>query len=194
MPSHIGLLGGTFDPVHNGHLSIAKSFINSGIINELWVLLTPFPPHKDGNHHASYSDRLEMLKAAFDGIKNVTISTVENELPKPSYTVQTIRHLKEEYPGTDFYYCMGEDSLSQFHTWKFYQEILEECNLLVAHRPNAKHEDVASQILDKTVFVDHEPVNISSTQVKDYLKEEKSISELVPDKVAEIIDKKKLYR
>lgn len=194
MPTQIGLLGGTFDPVHNGHLSIANSFINSGLIDELWVLLTPFPPHKNGNQHASYNDRLNMLKYAFEGVEKVSISTVENELPKPSYTVQTIRYLKKTYPLVNFYYCMGEDSLSQFHTWKYYREILDECELLVAHRPKAQHEDVDSHILEKTRFVDHDPVNISSSQIKEYLKEGKSISELVPDKVTETIDNKQLYR
>lgn len=194
MSSKIGLLGGTFDPVHNGHVSIAQSFIKSGFIDALWVLLTPFPPHKKGENHASYTDRLKMLEKAFEGFTKLKISTVENELPKPSYTVQTIRHLKNEFPDTEFFYCMGEDSLSRFHSWKYHKEILDECSLLVAHRPDATHDDVNSDILSRTKFIDHDPVNISSTKIKRLISDAKPIKEFVPDKVSEIIEKKNLYR
>jgi len=130
----IGLFGGTFDPVHNGHVSIARSFMNSGVIDELWILLTPNPPHKKDGKQVQYSSRLAMLNNAFADLP-VTILTIENDLPKPSYTFQTIRHLKKEHPNYEFYFCMGEDSLAQFDTWKFFKEILEEANLLVAKRP-----------------------------------------------------------
>lgn len=194
MPTEVGLMGGTFDPVHNGHVSIAKSFVESGLIDELWILLTPYPPHKKNEDHSDYSLRLEMLKNAFEGFSNLKISTIENKLPKPSYTVRTIRYFKKKHPDKRFYFCMGEDSLSQFHNWKKSDEILEECNLLVAHRPEATHEDVDPEILSKVRFVDHEPVDISSTMIRKRLRAGKSISELVPDKVNEIIEKKNLYR
>ncbi len=189
----IGLLGGTFDPVHNGHIEIANSFIGSGIIDELWVLLTPFPPHKNQEKHISYEKRLQMLRAGFQSL-NCRILTVEKDLPKPSYTYRTIQYLKKEYPSTDFYFCMGEDSLSNFNTWKFYRNILEEANLLVARRPNSNHDDVLPAILKQTSFVDHTPVEISSSQIRERINEPEFIRQNIPKKVASIIEKEELYR
>ncbi len=194
MTMKVGLFGGTFDPVHNGHISIAEAFLESGFIDELWVLLTPYPPHKQENDKSSYSIRLRMLKSAFDGLDKVTISTIENELQKPSYTVQTVRHLKQEYPETQFYFCMGEDSLSKFHTWKYYDEILDECQLLVAKRPGVSHQSVDDEILEHTHFVEHTPVDISSSTIKQRIKEKASIKEFLPKKVLAIIEKNQLYR
>ncbi|MTI86661.1 MAG: nicotinate (nicotinamide) nucleotide adenylyltransferase [Balneolaceae bacterium] len=194
MVKRIGLFGGTFDPVHKGHESIADSFLNSEYIDELWVLLTPFPPHKKEQNHAPYKFRLQMLKAVFSAKQNIRISTVENQLPKPSFSVQTIRHLKKNYPENNFLYCMGEDSLAQFNQWKFYQEILEECELLVAHRPGSHHDDVEQKILEKTHFVDHVPLAISSTEVKEAItRGEASIKEKLDKQVCSIIDKEQLY-
>lgn len=192
MSKSIGLFGGTFDPVHNGHLSIARSFLDSGLIDELWVLLTPNPPHKE-NNQTPYEIRLKMLQKAFEGMNQVTINTIENELPKPSYSVQTIRYLKSEFPETTFFFCMGEDSLAQFNSWKFYTEILDECELLVARRPGVTHEDVEDQVLRRTHFVDHTPKDISSSGIKELVSAGKSIDGLVPESVAKIIEKEQLY-
>lgn len=193
MPARIGLFGGTFDPVHRGHVSIAESFLNSGFIDELWVLLTPFPPHKQGNGHTIYELRHRMLKAAFEGMESVKILTVENELPKPSYTINTIRHLKSTYPDKEFHFCMGEDSLTGFHTWKFHEDILEEAKLLAAERPEYDRSLVSGYILEKTTFVTHEPLSISSSEIKERISNKESIETFVPDKVLRIIVDEKIY-
>lgn len=193
MAHRVGLFGGTFDPVHNGHVSIAQSFLDSGNIDELWVLLTPYPPHKQEKKTTSYQTRLDMLEAAFAGMEKVKINTIENSLPKPSYSVQTIRYLKKEYPNTTFFYCMGEDSLAKFHTWKFYDEILEECDLLVAQRPGVSHEETQDDILAHTCFVPHTPLDISSSDIRDEAKKGKSIQNMVPEEVALIIENEQLY-
>jgi nicotinate-nucleotide adenylyltransferase len=193
MAHRVGLFGGTFDPVHNGHVSIAQSFLDSGNIDELWVLLTPYPPHKQEKKTTSYQTRLDMLEAAFAGMEKVKINTIESSLPKPSYSVQTIRHLKKEYPDTTFFYCMGEDSLAKFHTWKFYDEILEECDLLVAQRPGVSHEETQDDILAHTRFVPHTPLDISSSDIRDEAKKGKSIQNMVPEEVALIIENEQLY-
>ncbi|MFD2532243.1 nicotinate (nicotinamide) nucleotide adenylyltransferase [Gracilimonas halophila] len=193
MTHRVGLFGGTFDPVHNGHISIAQSFIDSSIIDELWVLLTPFPPHKQEKSTTSYQTRLDMLEVAFSGMEKVKINTVENSLPKPSYSIQTIRHLKKEYPDTTFFYCLGEDSLAKFHTWKFYDKILEECELLVAQRPGVSHDETEDDILSQTHFVSHTPLDISSSDIRSEAKKKTSIREEVPEEVALIIENEQLY-
>lgn len=194
MSKRIGLFGGTFDPVHNGHVSIADSFLKCGLIDELWVLLTPFPPHKQTENQVPYTIRLTLLEAAFGDTPKLSINTIENRLPKPSYSVQTIRHLKDEYPDATFYYCMGEDSLAHFHTWKYYAEILEECELLVAKRPGVSHDEVEDRILSRTHFVSHTPLEISSSSIKERVDSGKSIKELLPKTVHKIIEKEQLYR
>jgi nicotinate-nucleotide adenylyltransferase len=193
MSLRVGLFGGTFDPVHNGHISIAESFINTEMIDELWVLLTPYPPHKQENNPATYKIRLEMLESAFKDTSGIKVSTIENELTKPSYSVQTIRHLKKKYPDTTFFYCMGEDSLNKFHTWKYYEEILEECRLLVAQRPGASHQEVEKAILGRTHFVTHTPLDISSSEIRELVSEGRTITDIVPTEVAKTIEKEQLY-
>jgi len=189
----IGLLGGTFDPVHKGHIKIAHSFLKSGFIDELWVLLTPFPPHKKEHKKVPYSIRLEMLEAAFSEL-NCKVLSVENELPKPSYTFRTIQYLKKIHPSFRFLFCMGEDSLSQFHTWKHHDKILEEADLLVAKRPNTNHNNVNKEILKQTFFVDHEPVEISSSDIRNRIEEKDFINKNLPNHVISIIEKENLYR
>ena len=190
----IGLFGGTFDPVHNGHLSIADSFLKSGTIDQLWVLLTPFPPHKEDENHASYATRLKMLKAAFEGMSQLSILTIENELPKPSYSYNTIRHLIEvNNPDYQFFFCIGEDNLAKFHTWKFHEQILDQVNLLVANRPGADHSQVKNYILEKTTFVNHEPLDISSSEIKEKIQRHEEIKKMIPRKVLGIIEQEALY-
>lgn len=189
----IGLLGGTFDPVHNGHIKITRSFLQSGCVDELWISLTPFPPHKINENHVSYETRLKMLREAFLDI-NCTILTIENELPRPSYTYRTIQVLKESNPEHDFYFCMGEDSLAQFHTWKHFDKILEEANLLVARRPNSDHKHVQESILKKTTFVDHDPIEISSSEIKSNITDSNFLRKNLSPKVISIIEKENLYR
>ena len=189
----IGLFGGTFDPVHNGHIEIAKSFLSSNFIDELWILLTPFPPHKSAEFNVTYSCRYEMLKCAFRDI-NCSILTIENELSTPSYTFRTIKHLKTEFPDHKFFFCMGEDSLEKFDTWRHYERILEEADLLVAQRPKTDHNNVLPEILEKTHFVNHEPIEISSSEIKARINDPGFLSKNLPDKVISIIEKENLYR
>ncbi|WP_421774637.1 nicotinate (nicotinamide) nucleotide adenylyltransferase [Gracilimonas sp.] len=193
MSARIGLFGGTFDPVHNGHISIARSFLQSDLIDELWILLTPHPPHKSGEFQTAYELRFKMLKKVFSGEKKVFIKTIENELPKPSYSVQTIRYLKEHHSDNTYFYCMGEDSLVQFHTWKYYEEILEECKLLVAQRPGESHEEVAENILKRAHFIDHTPLDVSSSEIRENVANGVSIIDQVPKEVIKVIEKEQLY-
>lgn len=194
MADRIGIFGGTFDPVHNGHLSIARSFLDSGYIDELWILPSPDPPHKTDQTLTEFPLRKRMLEAAFSPFGNVVVSDLENRLPHPSYTIQTIEHLKKQYPEKTFYLCIGEDSLIEFDTWYKPGRILEECELLVASRPGIDTEGVRSEIMRRSHFVDHEPVQISSTELRSRLREGKDVDNLLPDPVLKIIEKQELYQ
>lgn len=191
---YIGLLGGTFDPVHNGHVSIARSFADSVYIDELWVLLTPAPPHKNHQSIASYRHRKKMLELAFENQNNIFISDVEASLPEPSYTIHTVEYLKKKYPETVFYWCIGEDSLVNFTSWYKWQNILKQVSLLVASRPDVDKKKPASISSSNIKWVDHEPVNISSTRLRDKLKKGEKTDFLLPPKVMAYIKKNNLYQ
>lgn len=190
----IGLFGGTFDPVHNGHLAIARSYLNSGYIDELWVILTPDPPHKSSQKLSAYDLRKEMLEKAFSGMDHVKISDVEKSLPRPSYTIQTVRHLAKQFPAYRFYLCIGEDSLLDFEKWYKWEEILNCCDLLVAVRPDAGASKVSSSIMSHSRFIDHKPVEVSSSELRDNIARGGDVSDLIPPEVYDVIRKQKLYR
>lgn len=190
----IGLLGGSFDPVHIGHLAIAQSFLESGFLSELWLLLTPDPPHKPEQPLTDYDQRLEMLKTAFQEFEQVTVSDVERHLPQPSYTIQTLKYLSEKYPDEKFYLCIGEDSLHEFKQWKDWASILDYCELLVARRPNHSNTELDSTIAQKTHFVSHHPVDISSTSIRHAVSEGHDISDLVPPEIDHLIEQFNLYK
>ncbi len=190
----IGLLGGTFDPVHNGHLAIAQSFLESGYLAELWLLLTPNPPHKTDQKLSDYDLRLEMSKAAFQDVEGVMVSDIEQQLPKPSYTIQTLRHLADKYPTEKFYLCIGEDSLREFKQWKNWESILDYCELLVARRPESNALELDPVISQQTHFVDHDVVDISSTRIRRSVIKGQDISSLVPSQVHHLIQHFNLYK
>lgn len=189
----IGIFGGSFNPVHKGHLAIAGSFLDSGYISELWVLLTPDPPHKEGEELVSYRLRFRMLQEVFDDWEQVRVSDLETDLPKPSYTLQTLQYLTEKYPDKSFYLCIGGDSARHFIQWHRWREILSYCKLLVARRSTEELE-LDSTVAENAHIIDHEPVPISSTEIRNKISEGEDISELVPSEVEDLIHTHNLYQ
>lgn len=193
MQRRIGLYGGTFDPIHMGHISLVRSFLNSGHIDLIWILLTPYPPHKEYINITEYSHRKSMLQLAFSSFKNVEILDIETELPKPSFTYQTIEYLVRNNLNSSFLYCMGSDSLTNFHKWKHPKLILNYVDLLVAKRPGFEISSIDHTFLDQTTLIDHHPLDISSTKIKMSLKSNKSIKGLVQTDVENYIKTHHLY-
>lgn len=192
----VGLLGGSFDPVHNGHRAIAESFLKSEFISELWILLTPDPPHKPDRTFSAYDLRFQMLQAAFRGMAKVRIKKIEKELPKPSYTLQTLQFLTKECPDKIFYLCIGEDSLRDFKSWYRWRDILSYCDLLVARRPvdDQLKSPLDEEISPKIHYVSHRPIDISSTEIREAVAKGKSVGEWVPAEVEKIIEEHNLYK
>jgi nicotinate-nucleotide adenylyltransferase len=194
MTGRIGLFGGVFDPVHMGHISIARSFLNSNVVQELIVLPSPVPPHKDASDITSFHHRLEMLKFAFKSIENIRISDLENRLPSPSYTLQTISYLQNNNPGALFYLCIGQDSLESFTSWHQYKSILDRITLIVAERPGYNKKDIPEELMEKSIFTDHKPVKVSSTKIRKLAGYNLNFEGDLPDSVLEYIEKHNLYR
>ncbi len=186
--SHIGLFFGSFNPVHIGHLIIAQTFLNELKLDAVWFVLSPHNPLKDKKDLWPDEKRLEILKLAIAGNSKFEICNVELELPQPSYTINTLQHLQAQYPGTNFQLLIGSDNLENFALWKDYEHILANYKIGVYMRPEAQ----------KNAFFGHENVqivnapllDISSTQIREFLQEKKSVRYLVPDAVFEYLNRK----
>lgn len=196
----LGLLGGTFDPPHNGHLAIADAARHA--LNLLQVLFIPArqPPHKLDEPVSPVEARVAMLERALKGYPYFVMSLIEVGRAGPSYTVDTLRELRAELaPATELYFIMGMDSLYNLPTWHQPEEIVRLCKLAVLKRPGytADLEALERQVPGvkrAVVFVRSPEISISSTEIEARVRSGKAIRALVPPGVAEYIDKHRLYR
>jgi nicotinate-nucleotide adenylyltransferase len=192
IPRRIGIFGGSFNPIHNGHLNICNAFLMSGSIDELWVIPVFDPPHKSSDDLLSFDDRFEMTKIAFQSFSSVKILDIEKLLPKPNYTLQTLQYLKEQNDDASFILCIGSDSLTYFHTWYNYKSILDITTLLVAKRAGYVYTKIETEILNKVVFVDSSIFPESSTAIREEIKI-KGFSNQIPSEVMYYIKKHNLF-
>lgn len=189
----VGVMGGSFDPPHLGHIGIAKSFLGSGLIDRLMVVPVYVPPHKN-NDLSGFDIRLKMTRVAFDGIDRISVSDVESRLGVPSYTWNTIRYLKATGTGSDIRLCIGSDSLREFTTWYRYREILENCRLLVAERPGFSRPELPEEFTGRVTFISHIPQDVSATEIRRMAAEGELSARYVPEGVLKIISNEGLYR
>jgi nicotinate-nucleotide adenylyltransferase len=195
----LGILGGTFDPPHIGHQSLAEASLRQlRLAGVLWVL-TPDPPHKDRPDIAPYAFRREMVQAAIAMNPAFTLCEVESERPGPHYMVDTITILRERNPGAEYTLLLGEDSLRDLPTWNRPQDLLALCDLAVLRRPDRKADLAALENLlpgigARTTFLDAAPVDISSTEIRERIRRGEGIAGLVPPAVENIIRRESLYK
>ncbi|MEX1011248.1 MAG: nicotinate (nicotinamide) nucleotide adenylyltransferase [Balneolaceae bacterium] len=188
MGGRSGIFGGAFNPVHNGHLGIAHSFLNSGLINELLILPVWHPPHKGNSSLENFDHRIEMARIAFSGVDGCKVSDLESRLDSPSYTLKTVDYLNHRNPQTTWFLCMGEDSAASLKKWYQYRELLEKVTVLIASRPGYSQISVEPDLRERMIWVEHSPDNLSSSQIRSGHQQEE-----VPDGVREYIIKHKLY-
>ena len=177
-----GLFFGTFDPLHNGHVSIAKYFIKKLDLDELWLIVTPLNPFKKTQNISSELNRLEMVKSFCSNQKQIICSSVEFELSKPNYTADTLNYIVNKNPKTKFFVILGEDNLNSLHLWKDFKNILEY-PICVYPRKNLKKTS-NTLINHKMVRIYDAPVmDISSSLIRNLIKENKSFKDLVPEEI-----------
>jgi nicotinate-nucleotide adenylyltransferase len=187
----IGLLFGSFNPVHVGHLIIANYMANYTTLDKVWLVVSPQNPLKKYGDLINTYDRLEMCKLATDNSKNIEISDVELKLPAPSYTIDTLAHLKEKYPQHEFALIMGSDNLVSLPKWKNYKLILRDYQVFVYPRPGYENTDLAAH---PSVTITMTPLmELSATFIRQSLKEKKNVQYFVPDVVLDFIESKNLY-
>ena len=141
----IGLYGGTFDPVHRGHLAIAEQVLARYRLDTLLIIPAARPPHKE-QPQASYAQRVAMLEVALTGMDRVSLSLIESERDVPSYTYDTCLELRQRLGPQDFYLIIGADSFCELHLWYRYRELLELLDLLVAARPAFPFRQLAEEV------------------------------------------------
>ena len=168
----IGIFGGSFDPIHNEHISLAKQAINDLGLDKLFVIPAANPPHKPWRVLASDEHRLELCRLAFAGEEKIAISDYEILSGGTSYTYLTLRHFKERYPEAEFYLLVGTDMLRNFPYWKNPEEILETCTLAVCARAededwtSREQADFYSRFGKNFVVLSYEGKDVSSTQIR----------------------------
>ncbi len=196
----IGIFGGTFDPPHIGHLILAaESHYWLNLDRVLWVL-TPYPPHKQGQPILAVDYRLEMVQAAILGNPAFELSRIDLDRQPPLYSVDTVRLLSEQYPEAEMVYLIGGDSLHDLPAWHAPRELLRVCDEIgVMRRPGdqidlASLEEKLPGISAKVRFVEAPLLEISSTEIRQRAKEGEPFRYYVPRSVFEIIVNNGLYR
>ena len=196
MKKRIGLYFGTFNPIHIGHLIIANYMVEFSDLEEIWMVVTPHNPLKKKKTLLDDIQRLTMVRIALEDYPKLKASNIEFGMEQPNYTVNTLAHLEEEYPETDFCLIMGEDNLKSFHKWKNYEVILDRYAIYVYPRISASTAN--TQKIDAThpsiTKVNAPIMELSSTFIRKSIKEGKNIRPMLPEAVWKYVDEMSFYR
>lgn len=219
----IGIFGGSFNPIHNGHVALGRAMLSAVLLDEVWYMVSPRNPLKvQSSDLAPEEERFQITQAALSGEPGLVASDYEFHLPRPSYTWNTLQHLSQDYPAADFVLIIGGDNWDCFDKWAHYEDILKNYEVAVYPRkgmmaekvPKAKsHSDVKTRSDTKTsceadivtmtntvwgeakkvTFVDLPLMDVCSTQVREMIRSGNDISHLVPPAVAKKVEKTSLY-
>ncbi len=192
MGKHIGLFFGSFNPVHTGHLIIANYMVEHTDMDEVWMVVSPHNPFKQRSDLAHEKDRYKMIQLALSNHKKIKASNVEFNLSKPSYTINTVKHLTTTHPNHLFSIIIGSDNLKRLPNWKSAKSLIRNHKFYVYKRSGYQlgtWKDHNHVLLLKAPVL-----NISATYVRSQIAKEKSIDFLVHDSVKDYIVKKTLYQ
>lgn len=188
----IGLFFGSFNPVHTGHLIIANYIRETTDLDKVWMVVSPQNPFKEKQSLLNEYDRLHLLRLAIEGNDGLMASDIEFKLPKPSYTIDTLTHLKEKHPAYQFSLIMGGDNLASLHKWKNYELILNNHDIYVYGRSG----DADNPFPDRrSVHLLNVPMlDISATFIREHIRQGHSMQYFLPDKVWDYIRDYNLYK
>ncbi|MBU5455465.1 nicotinate-nucleotide adenylyltransferase [Caproiciproducens sp. MSJ-32] len=201
MKRKVGIIGGTFDPIHNGHLMLAEYSRVNFKLEEIIFMPSGNPPHKEKGIVSPIIHRYNMTLLAINSNPHFVLSTLEIKKEEEiNYTVDTIKKLKEINKNIDYYFILGEDSIKEIHTWKDYNKLLRMCKFIVAPRPYSDRKTLMDKVNSLNVkyghsiyILDMPLIEISSTDIRNRVSKGLSIKYLVPEIVEMYIQKHKLY-
>ena len=199
----LGIFGGTFDPVHFGHLALAEECLAAANLDELWLVPAASPPHKGGKKLSRFDQRKEMLELAIAGNEKFKVEPMEADRPGPSFTIDTLEEIQKRKPNDELFLIIGGDSALEFSTWKDPAKIASLATIIVRIRPGFSmptEQEFISQlgkelgVHPKVVFVSGPPyLDVSSSLLKERVSNNKSVRYLLPRAVEVYIQQKKLY-
>ncbi len=190
----IGIYGGSFNPPHIAHLIFGEMLYEELQLDKMIFVPSATPPHKKNTNLLDAQKRLRLLQLAISGNERFEVSDIEIQRGGTSYTIDTINALDKVNKNATLYLVVGTDNLVIFHQWKNYQEILDKCTPVAIHRPGIRTDDVQENILARTKFVELPLFDISSTGIRQRIRDGKSIRYLVPDSVYYEIGAKGFYK
>ncbi len=187
-----GLYFGSFNPIHIGHLIIANQILANSDLEEIWFVISPHNPLKEKSSLLDDNHRLSLVKVAIDDNPDFKACDIEFKMPLPSYTIHTLLNLEEKYPNRKFCLIIGSDNLHSFEKWFNYEQILQNYQLYVYPRPN--YLDCPFKTHPSIKWVDAPLIEISSSYIRDAIKNSKSAKYLLPEKVLEYIYEMHFYK
>jgi len=215
VPVKLGLFGGTFNPIHSGHIKAAEQVTEMLNLHGICFIPSNIPPHKENNDLAESAHRYKMVELAIEDHKNFSVSDYEITKKQKCYTIDTLRHFKHEYPDDELYFIVGHDIFEPIETWKDYKDLFELANFIVISRPGFTDAEQAlplaieddfryykqqSQIIyfkhknsNLIIRIEIEGLDISSSQIRQNIRTGKLIDKLVPPKVQQYIFDHNLY-
>lgn len=190
----IGILGGTFNPIHNAHLVVAAEVAQGFSLDKIIFVPSYLPPHKNDPDIAPSQDRFQMCLLATKSNPSFSVSSLELERGGKSYSIETVKEFLNIYgEDTKLYFITGADAILEISTWKDIEELFQLCEFIVASRPGFQTDKIDKHVLERTHLIKVPALDISSTDIRRRVREGRNIKYLVPEEVEEYIYKHKLY-
>ena len=190
----VGLYFGTFNPIHTGHLIIANHMAEYSGLDQIWMVVTPHNPLKKKSTLLEDHHRLQMVFLATEDYPKLKPSDIEFRLPQPNYTVNTLAHLQEKFPTHEFSLIMGEDNLNSLHKWKNYEVLLQNHHVYIYPRISTEAVNPEFESHPHIHMIDAPVVEISSTFIRNGIKEGKNVQPLLSHKVWQYIEHNLFYK
>ncbi len=198
----VGLYFGTYNPIHIGHLIIANHMVDNSELDQVWLVVSPQNPLKNKATLLADYHRLALVETAVEGNDRLKASNIEFDLPKPSYTIDTLTYIQEKHPKHDFSIIMGEDNLRTLHKWKNHEQILNSHKIYVYPRVLTQQELLAESSNKETHFKDHPQVTltdapvmkISASFIRNAIKEKKDVRYLLSEPVHKYLSEMHFYK